>query len=281
MMRLTSARFLSAIALVLVVQTLSSAATKSRPLTNSKYDPAAEQVELFAAMKDGTIEVKVVPKDEFGGSLLIANKQEAPITVKLPQGFVGVPINAQFGGGGGGNQFGGGGQQGGQQGGGNQSFGGGGGQQGGGQFGGQQGGGGQQGFFSIPAERTLRVPYTSVCLEHGKPSPHPRTAYKIIPVEEYTEDPVLITLVNMVGTGRLDRGSAQAAAWNVANKMSWQQLAHLKYNRVAAPDVPLFTHGQLTGGQNIVTKAVEIAKEEAKPTKPNTTPARVNPRRVR
>jgi len=224
-----------------------------RPLSNSKFDPSAEQVELFAAMDEGRIDVKVIPKNEFGGNLLIENKGEVPLTVKLPAGFVGVPVLAQF------NTFGGGGQMGaggGQQGGGqNQAFGGGG-------IGGQQGGGGQQGnFFSIPPQKVLRVPYTSVCLEHGKPVPHARTPYKLIPVEQYTEDPVLQSLVKMVGTGRLDTPSAQAAAWNVANGMSWDELAAKKYDRIGVPDSPYFSRNQLLAAQSIVASAQGLAKE--------------------
>jgi hypothetical protein len=141
----------------------------------------------------------------------------------------------------------GGGQQGGQGGQQNQSFGGGqgGGQQGGG-FG--QGGGGQQGFFSIPPEETLRVPYTSVCLDHGKHDPHPRANYTIVPVEQYTQSKELQELIRLVGTGQLDPAAAQAAAWHLDDGMSWEELAAKTYSIFGGTEAPFFTrdHDQFT-----------------------------------
>lgn len=84
----------------------------------------------------------------------------------------------------------------------------------------------------------------------------------MIPMEEYSEDPVLHTLITMVGSGRLDTASAQAAAWNVANGMSWEELSAKKYDRIAVPDSPYFTRAQLMNAQNIVASAHALAKEE-------------------
>jgi len=235
----------------------SSASFADRPLSKTKFDPSAKKVEMFAAMEAEQIEVKVIPKDEFGGNLFIKNNQQEPLNVQIPEGFVGVPVLAQFDDTGGGST--GGGNNGGGQ---NQAFGGG----GGGQFGGgggQFGGGGGGGFFSIPAEKTLRIPYTSVCLEHGKASPHPRTPYRVVPVEDYSDDPILQTVVRMVATGRLNRESAQAAAWHVANGKSWQELASMKYDRVGQPDTPFFSVHQLRAASQIVATAEHVAKEGA------------------
>ncbi len=99
--------------------------------------------------------------------------------MKLPETFLAVQVlktgcsgwRTRCGGLGGG--LGGGGQGGGQA----QTAGGGAGGGLGGGLGGM-GGGGQGGagggFFSIPPEKTVYVPYTSVCLEHGKVEPAPR-----------------------------------------------------------------------------------------------------------
>lgn len=258
-MSFSSRILLAAVALSLA----SSASFADRPLSKTKFDPSAEKVEMFAAMEAEQIEVTVIPKDEFGGNLFIKNNQKEPLNVQIPEGFVGVPVLAQFGGMGGtgtgggvgGNNNGGGGQ--------NQAFGGGGGGQFGGGGGGGQFGGGGGGFFSIPAEKTLRVPYTSVCLEHGKASPHPRTPYRVVPVEEYSDDPILQTVVRMVATGRLNRESAQAAAWHVANGKSWQELASMKYDRVGQPDTPFFSMQQLQAASQIVATAEHVAKEGA------------------
>jgi len=252
---------LAAVVLGLGLQVLNvGTALAERPLVKSTFDPNAEQVEMFEAMAQGTLDVKMVAKDARSGFLFISNKQEIPVNVKVPEGFVGVPVLAQFGGGALGGAGASGLNQGGAGGGGAaQSTGGGMGGMGGGGMGGMGGG---MGMFSIPAEKTLRVPFQSVCLEYGKPEPGPRTPMAVIPIEEYTNNPVLENLIKMVGSGTLETGAAQAAAWNVASDKSWEELAALKYDRVAtANDPPQFSRGQLQAAQMIVTSAEQKAAE--------------------
>ncbi len=267
-----SARFFASFALVLGLHVVATQAVEAgRPLTKTKFDPNAKQVELFEGMESGEIKANPIAKDAFGGKLLLTNETDEPISVKVPQGFVVSPL-AQFGGQGGG--YGGGGQQGGLGGGGQQQGGGG---IGGGQQGGQQGGG-QGGFFSIPPKKTLSLPYVSVCLEHGKPDPHPRSKYIVRPAKKFTDDPVLLTLIDMVGTGKLNPAAAQAAAWHLSNGMSWQELAAKKYDRVAAPDTPYFSRAQLLGAQQVVATSPHIAKEGVFEKVQQEAPSRVNPR---
>ncbi len=218
-----------------------------------KYDPTLPQTGLFEAMDEEKVSVRLVAKSEFEGHLLVENKTDAPLTIKLPEAFVGVQVLAQFGQGAGQQ----GGQQGGQggQGGQNQAAGGGG--QGQGQGGQQQGGGGGggQNFFSIPVATVAKVPVNMVCLEHGKKTPSQRLHYTIVRPEKYTSDPRVHEICKMVATGRLDRASAQAAAWHIANNMSWEQLANKKYNNVGSPDTPYFSSDQLLAAQSIVAGA--------------------------
>ena len=232
-------------------------AAKKGQITKPKLDPNAPVVELFKGMKDGKLSTKLLQKNSKTGNLLIENLTKETITVQMPESFVGVHVLNQFGGGGGGGL--GGGQQGG--GGGGQSTG------GGGQGGGGQGGGGQQGggggFFSIPPEKVVRLSVTSVCLEHGKPEPSVRMEYKIHPVESVSTDPVLKELLNLVATGRINTNVAQAAAWNIANGKSWQQLSQMKFNRLARPDTPQFSHTELAYAQQLVAAAKQRAVDKA------------------
>jgi hypothetical protein len=191
----------------------------------SSKDAAATEVELFAAMKSGEIEVKLIAKDSTTGNVLIRNKTGQPLSIKLPEAFAGVPVAAQFGGGGlggGGGGLGGGGLGGG---GGNQGigggFGGGGGGLGGG--GGGLGGGGGGGFFKVEPEKVGKIKIVAVCLEHGKPDPNPHVEYTLVPIETLTTNPQVIELVKMLPG--LDQRSAQATAWHLANGLSWQELA--------------------------------------------------------
>ena len=258
----------------------------SRPITNPKFDASAERVELFAGMEKGTLETKVVANGPEGGSLLISNKTDEPLTVDLPKSFVTVHVLKQFGqqgggfGGGGGLGGGGlGGQQGGQQaqGGGLGGGGLGGGGLGGGGLGGGGFGGGQQGggFFSIPPEKTVKVPYKSVCLNHGKPDPTPRAHRVLVKTEEYTEDPVLRELIGMVATGRLAPQAAQAAVWNRTDKMSWQELAAKFSYGPLGNKLPYFSRTDLRGAQMLSATAVGRIRERGEnPDVPEQEPVR-------
>ena len=274
---------LASLALVLSVgqhPELSAASKKEaykKPIRNPKFDPAGEPVELFAAIEAGQIEAKLIPKNALGGNVLIENKTDKPLNVKIPEAIVGVPMNFQFGGGQqGGGGFGGGGQQGGQQGGGQQQQGGGvgGGQQGGG--GGGQQGGGAGGFFSVPAERVVSLQFNSVCLEHGKPEPTSSSRYKLVPVAQVSQDPVLYELLSVVGTGRVDSQAAQAATWHLTDDMSFQQLASKSSTHLGGlPPTPYFSVAQLQGAQQLLGLSTRKAEERKakQPASDTATPA--------
>ncbi|MBI2480893.1 MAG: hypothetical protein HYV60_20365 [Planctomycetia bacterium] len=201
----------------------------------TKELPVAEEIRavgLFEAMDKGDVAVRFIPKDATEANVLIENKTDKPLTIKFPEAFAGVPVLAQFGGGGGG--FGGGGGDpggglGGGGGGGGQGLGGGGGGLGGGGggFGGGGGGfgGGGGGFFNVAPQKVTKVKVPCVCLEHGKPDPTPRMNYKIVPIDTLTKDPNVIEVCKMLGYGEIPQNAAQAAAWNLANGLSWQELA--------------------------------------------------------
>lgn len=120
---------------------IASAASKTankKPITNPKYDPNAEEVELFAAIEAGQVEAKLIPKNALGGTVFIENKTDKPLNVKVPEAVIAAPIHAQMGGMGMGGGMGG---MGGGMGGGGMGMG-----------GGMGGGGMGGGMFSIPAE---------------------------------------------------------------------------------------------------------------------------------
>lgn len=285
---------LTSLALVVagLVPTELGAATKSsktankKPIRNPKFDPSAEQVELFEAVDAGQVSVKLVPKDAMGGTVFIENKTDKPLTVKVPEAVIGVAINAQFGGGGMGGMGGGMGGMGGggMGGGGGQMMGGGmgGGGMGGGMggmgggMGGMGGGGMGGGFFSVPAEKIVAVPLNSVCLEHGKPEPTPSSKYTIVPVSRVTKDPVLYQLLAAVGTGKVDGQSAQAAAWHLANNMSFQELAAKTDEPLGGlAATPYFNRHQLMEAQSLIAQAqvrVEEQKTDVKTSEPEQAP---------
>ena len=257
--------------------------TRRTILANPKFDPTAERVGLFEGMEDGRVETKVVAKDATGGFVIISNTSDQPLTVELPDSFVAVQTLKQLGGLGGGGMGGGmggmGGGMGGQQGGGqNQNQGGGfggGGQQGGmgGMGGGMggMGGGGGGGFFSVPPEKSVKVPYVGACLNHGKADPNPRVEYTLVRVSEYTQDPVLAELIRMVGSGRVDQHSAQAAIWTRTDNMTWQDLANESARSIGGGRDYMFNPKNIAVAQNIFVAAearVREAAEEGESTEP-------------
>ncbi len=239
-----------------LAMTLSLTAAVKRPIKKPTFDPAAREVEFFAGIEEGTLESTVIMKGPFEGNVFLANKGSQPITVKLPKAVAAVQVLKQgFGGAAGGGGVGG--QQAGGQTGGAQTGGGGFGGGGGGMMG---GGGG--GMFSIPPEKVVQVPLTTVCMDHGKPDPRPKMTYKLVPIEDYTSDPVLRELVAMVGTGKLDQSAAQAAVWHLTNNMSWEELAAKQILHVGGvPPEKYFSSSQLAGAQQIVASAQGRVRE--------------------
>ncbi|WP_339729432.1 hypothetical protein [uncultured Gimesia sp.] len=258
--------FLSVGCLALCLSTSVEAAKKS--IKPQKYDPSAEKVDdLFTAMESGLVDVKIIAKSSKGGNVLITNNNAKPLNVKLPETFLAVQVLKQgaLGGGLGGGGLGGGlGGQGGG-GGGAQTTGGGGGGAGGGLGGGLGGGGGAGGagggFFSIPPEKTVYVPYTSVCLEHGKAEPAARMQYRMVKTEEMVKDPALQELLRFVATGRVNQQAGQAAAWHLADKMSWQELASKSVKHLGgAPATAYFNPAELQYATQLVGMAHERAR---------------------
>ena len=232
--------------LTLAAAVLSAAEKRVPKLKVGEFNPDHETVDLFQAMKDGTVAVKYIPENANAANLLIENKTKQPLNVKLPDAFAGVPVLAQFGGGGG--------QGGGGQGGGGQAQGGG----GGGGMGGGQGGG----MFNVAPEKVGQLKLATVCLEHGKPDPTPRMAYEIKPIETVTQKPAVIALLKEFGRGKLNHSAAQAAAWHLNNDMSWQELAGKKIisRKYASGSKPYFSQAEVQAGFLIAKAATEQAK---------------------
>lgn len=236
------------------------------PIKKPTLDPSAESVELFEGIDKGVYDVTVIPKSSLEGNVFIENKSSKPLTVKLPPAVTAVQVLKQgFGAGGagagagaGGGLGGGNNNQGGQQ---AQSMGGG--MMGGGMGG--MGGGGMgmgRGMFSIPPQKVVQVPLKSVCLAHGKAEPRPQMTYKLVKLETYTKDPVLQELLINFGNGNVDQHAAQAAAWNVTDKMSWQELSQKQITFLGGlPPKPYFTQAQLMAAQQLVATAQQKARE--------------------
>ncbi len=249
---------------------------EKRMNTISKTQTPAEgfsTVELFEAMAGSEIKVIIRTKDAANANLIIENTSDKPLAIVMPAAFSAVPVMRQIGGvgGGQGGGFGGGGQGGGiggggQQGGGQGVGGGvGGGQQGGGFGGGQQGGGGGGGVFNIPPGRVGKASFKTFCLEEGKPEPRSRIEYRIQPLADLNSDPKIFEMCRMLANGEVTQPIAQAAAWNVANGLSWQEL--LYKNRIERMDGSYeryFQRNDIHFAQKVVVASEQRAEARAK-----------------
>lgn len=127
----------------------------------------------------------------------------------------------------------------------------------GGMGGGPMGGGGA---FSIPPEATRTLRVATVCLEHGKPEPNARHSYKLAELESFSADPSLAIVIERFGRGELPQKVAQAAAWHVANGLTWEQLAAEKIDHAGGvPDEPFFSPADLMAAHQVVAAAVQQA----------------------
>ena len=250
----------------------------------------SQAVELFQAMEEGLVEVKLVPKNSLESSLSVTNKTNRPIVVDMPSAFAGVPVLAQppmggFGGGGfggpGGGGFGGGafggedggrggrggrggldsGRNGGGNSGGNQSIGGG---MGGGRMGGMGGGmGGRRGggMFSIAPNKTHKEAVRTVCLEHGKKEPRSTVKYTIVPIDSYTDNKTTQVLCEMLGDKDLDQNAVQVAVWSAENGMTMEELAaKTRQTSRNNPVESYFKPGELQLGAELLAQANGRAK---------------------
>lgn len=246
---------------LIVFANVQACAADSASATSASASPSGVP-DLFEAEERQLVSVKYIPNNAKSAQIIVTNRTRRPLTLRLPVAFAGVPVLAQMGGMGGmggGNQ---GGFAAGGIGGGPQTTGGGG--MGGQGMNGMGGGGmgmGGGGAFSIPPERsrTFRVP--TVCLEYGKREPSSRMPYKLARTETFSSDPKLAVVLESLGRGELPQKVAQAAAWHIANGLTWEKLAAEKIDHAGGiPDEPYFSQAELVAAHRVVAVATEQAQ---------------------
>jgi len=225
-MRLSSAiaGVAGVVALVLPAVVLAADSPASKPAAS------AQTIELFAGMKDGRLDVTIIPNNSEVAHLRVRNLTKAPVNVQLPKAFAAAPVLAQFNGGlngGNNNQMG--------QGQGTPGF-----------LNGAQtpqviGTGnpnknnpqgpnqGPFGVMNIPAGRVGDMRLTCVCLQYGHPDPGPNIPYEVVKLETVSKSQELRAVLEEMAAGTLERPVAQLAAWHYANDLSLKQLAGTGY----------------------------------------------------
>jgi len=203
-------------------------------------------VDLFEAVDRGDVNVRFIPLNAERANVVITNQTNQPLQLRLPEAIAAVPILGQFGQNQNHNQ--------------NQNQGGGGSQSVGGGFdrgNGQGLGNGQNGFgmglMRVAPGKTRKLQANTVCLEHGKPDPKPRIAYRMIPIESYTDDPTVIQVCQQLGSGKIPQQVAQAIVWHRANGLPWNQLADLnRMQSLYRGNIKYFRPKDLTSAKSYV-----------------------------
>jgi hypothetical protein len=240
------------------------------PVRAAASAKAPVALDVLEAEAQGLVSVKYIPNDAKSAQIVVANKSDKPLTLKLPAAFAGVPVLAQMGMGGmgmggmGGGGMGGGGMGGG---GGAQATGGGGmggGMGGMGGMGGGMGGMGGMGggMFAVPPEKVRTIRVATVCLEYGKPEPSPRLPYRLVALDSFSSDPQLAAVLEAFGRGVVSQKVAQAVAWHLASGLSWQQLAAEKIDRAGGyPDEPYFAPAELMAAFRVVEASAALHRD--------------------
>jgi hypothetical protein len=222
------------------------------PAPNSLAEAKLNPVDMFAAQKAGDLEVGLIPRDEKRVTLILTNKGDKPLTIRIPDAFAGAPVLAQIGqpvgfpnnnnnnngrapqsvgiGGPGAQPFGM-----------NNGF--------------QQNGFNAPGFMSIPPGKTVKVRLPAVCLEYGKPTPYPHSPYTVVPLDTVTSAEGVKEVVASLGAGQSDQRLAQLAVWHLANGKSWDSLAALKVAKIGRRDIPEYSPEELAAAQVLAEKA--------------------------
>jgi hypothetical protein len=228
--------------------------------------PAEVQtVDLFDAVRAGQIETQVIPKDSTVCRLLVTNKTQQPLNVRLPAALAAVPVLAQFGP---------------QNPPGNN-------RQGantppqplgvapifgnnnplnnnrGGPFNVNQ----PRGFpnnpgplFNIAPEKVAKLRLPAVCLEFGAPTPRAQMKYELKPLDEVCDKPGVADVVVTLAEEDANQRVVQLAAWHLANGLSWEKLASLR-DKAAFGTQATYSAKELQAGKKLAEKALAAAKE--------------------
>jgi hypothetical protein len=101
-------------------------------------------------------------------------------------------------------------------------------------------------------------------MEHGKEEPRPSVKYVIKPVEAFSKDPVVYQTLKLFAEKKINQRVAQAAAWHVSSKLTWEQLAAKEIKRIGQVPQPYFSPQELRAAMQLVEAAKIEAEKQPK-----------------
>jgi hypothetical protein len=208
------------------------ASAQVQPRTAADSEPSAgpvtiatDTVNLLAASRAGDLDVAARGHGQERVQLSIHNRSSRRLNVIVPPGLVASSTAGQGRGGGGGGA------------GGLQSMGLGSAVNREGAFGEFRGTGNPEGLQSIaaaeearsravavPVGETIEILIPAVCLNFGKATPTPRDTFRLVDVEEYTQNPRVRKALRSLATYGTSLGVAQAVMWRVCNDLSFEAM---------------------------------------------------------
>jgi len=133
----------------------------------------------------------------------------------------------------------------------------------GGMGGGGMGGMGMGGMMRVEPDRPRKFAVATLCLEHGKPDPNPRMKYKVVRLSDVNANPEIAELCKALAKGQVPQNTAQAAAWHIANGLSWEELASKPRKICDYTGVEMYFSGMEIQNALRVTSLVRSASESA------------------
>jgi ribosomal protein S18 acetylase RimI-like enzyme len=184
-----------AAALLLLLTTSTGAAERRKP------------IDVLRLSEEGKVSIEAVAQDAYSLEVRVRNLTDEPVDAVFSPGLV-ADTYARFAlfqvGGGGGTSGGSGGQS--------------------------------TGLLSAPevqvaANQAAVVNIQTACLNFGAPEPTPKTVMMIKRVEDFSADPVFQYLLKDLASNPPGENVAQAAFWNVVDKLDWKRLSKLRTRR--------------------------------------------------
>jgi hypothetical protein len=171
-------------------------------------------IDLFEAQKANNISIQYIANNEKHGQLIIENKTDKPLSIKLPQSFGLIPVLAQVGFNNGGIQPFNNGRNAGFNNGGIQqnSF-----QQLGGGF-------GNNAFANIKPHGKSVIKTNTICLDYGLRTPNTRSKYTLVKLDEISNDSRLDYAIEKFSNNDITQQTAQVLGWHINSGLSWKDL---------------------------------------------------------
>ena len=110
--------------------------------------------------------------------------------------------------------------------------------------------------MDYPADKTMQFKVPTVCLEHGKPEPRAAIPYEIRPLDEVTTNEAVRELLTTFGKRGMNQRVAQAAAWHLANGLSWEDLANKQIEHLVGGNEAWFSPDEIRSAMQIAQTAV-------------------------